>query len=175
MSETTTQPVVHPAAPAIPPEPQTFSIEYVRELREENKGWRLKAQSAETAKTAAELAAEAAKSKAMEDTVSVLSQAEQRVIRAELKAHAIKAGIVDVDGLKLIDTTGVKLNDAGDLEGAAELIEATKKAKPWLFSGHQTTSSTASAPPVAPPAEKHARDMTAAELNSLQRKLGIRF
>ena len=37
---------------------------------------------------------------------------EARVITAELKVEAVRAGMIDLDGLKLIDRTPLRLNDA---------------------------------------------------------------
>ena len=34
----------------------------------------------------------------------------ERLLRAELKAHAVRAGMVDLDGLKLLDTSALVLN-----------------------------------------------------------------
>ncbi len=99
---------------------------------------------------------------------------EQRVMRAELKAEAVRAGMVDLDGLKLVDLEGVKMNDAGEVEGAAMLMSRLKRAKPWLF-GHPNSSSSATPPPSAPPKQKLATEMTddewrAARAEMLRRK-----
>lgn len=156
-------------APAAPPEPETFSKDYVRELRAENKGWRLKAD--EHAKRAE--AAEAAAKKAAEDAQAAItettSKAEQRIIRAELKTVATKAGILDLDGLKLVDLSGIKLNDAGEVEGADALIEGLKKAKPYLF-GAPASSSTATPPSKDPPPPKKATEMTPEEYAAARRQ-----
>lgn len=139
---------------------ETFSREYVKELREENKGWRLKAQQLEKErddhKTAAEKAAQDADGKIKEAHTA----AEQRVIRAELKAEALKAGMVDLDGLKLADLSKIKINDAGEVEGAAELMDELKKAKPYLFGTTQNSSTPNTPPGSKPPAAKKATEMT---------------
>ena len=87
-----------------PPEPQSFSVDYVRELRAENKGYRLKHQEAEAklAKALADLevATKGAEERVTKAATEAQTAADQRVIRAELKAAAIKAGMVDLDGLK---------------------------------------------------------------------------
>lgn len=140
-----------------------FSREYVKELREENKGWRLKAQQLEKErddhKTAAEKAAQDAEGKIKEAHTA----AEQRVIRAELKAEALKAGMVDLDGLKLADLSKIKINDVGEVEGATELMEELKKAKPYLFGTTQNSSTPGTPPNPKPPTAKKATDMTAEE------------
>lgn len=142
-------------APAPAPEPETFSKDYVRELRAENKGWRLKASEYETlAKTTKETADAA--------VADATSKADQRIIRAELKTVAIKAGIIDLDGLKLVDLKDIKLNAEGEVEGADALIEALKTSKPYLF-GAPGSSSTHIPPAKDPPGVKKASDMTPEE------------
>ncbi len=89
----------------------------------------------------------------------VQRQTEARIVHAELKAEAVRAGIVDPDGLKLLDTTNVKLNSNGEVDGAGGLIADLKKAKPWLFGVH-SSSSTSAVPPAAPPTPKLATQMT---------------
>ena len=155
------------------PEPEVFSKEYVRELRHENAGYRLKAQEMERkaaeAAEAATKAQQAAEAKAAEREAA----ANARVIKAELKAHAIKAGIVDLDGLALADLSGVKFNDKGEIEGAEAAIEALKKSKPYLFA--QTTASTQQAPRGGDPKPKSARDLSPEEFKREMAARGIRI
>ena len=92
-----------------------------------------------------------------------LAEAEQeargRILRAELKVEAVRAGIVDLDGLKLLDLKKVELTSEGELTNAAELMAQLRRAKPWLFGG-TSSSSPASAPPAQPPRQKLATEMT---------------
>lgn len=90
-------------------------------------------------------------------------QAGARLIRAELKAEAIRVGIVDPDGLKLIDISALKLNEDGEFESAAKLISEFKQAKPWLFEAHRSSSSGSVAPRSSPPRQKLATEMTESE------------
>lgn len=85
-----------------------------------------------------------------------------RLIRAELKAEAVRAGMVDLDGLKLMDTANLKLNEGGEVEGASGLIKEFRKLKPWLF-GAPSSSSTAAAPPAQATEAKRATQMSHAE------------
>jgi len=126
--------------PAAPQEPKSFSAEYVRELREEAKSYRLRVQEAEAAKKAAEDAVTAAKTDAVTRVSAAEKAAQDRLLRAELKAAAIKAGITDLDGLKLADTSKLKLNDVGEIDGLDPFMEEFKKSKPYLFSGTGSTS-----------------------------------
>jgi hypothetical protein len=84
--------------------------------------------------------------------------AHERIVRAELKAEALRAGMVDLDGLKLLDTARVKLGENGEVEGAQALMRDLKRAKPWLFGG-ASSSSTAGAPPAQPPKPRLATEM----------------
>lgn len=92
--------------------------------------------------------------------VEVQRQTEARIVQAELKAEAVRAGIVDPDGLKLLDTSNAKLNKDGEVEGASALIAELKRAKPWLFGGLSSSSSSSLVPPAMPPRQKLATDMT---------------
>jgi hypothetical protein len=85
-----------------------------------------------------------------------------RLIRSELKAEAVRAGMIDLDGLKLLDPATVELGEDGEVKGGEAAMRNLKRAKPWLF-GLSSTSSTAAAPSAQPPAQKLAKDMTHAE------------
>ena len=82
-----------------------------------------------------------------------------RLVRAELKAVAVRAGMIDLDGLKLIDVDELKLDADGNVKGAGEVMRDLRRSKPWLFGG-ASTSSSASAPPAQPPRPKLATEMS---------------
>jgi hypothetical protein len=142
--------------------PETFSKDYVHELREENKATRLKLEAEATRAKAAEEQREKDRVDADAKVKATNSAADARVIRAELKALAVAAGMVDLDGLKLADLTTVKINKDGEVEGATELMEALKKAKPYLF-GAANTSTAQKPPPSDKPKPKLATQMTKEE------------
>jgi hypothetical protein len=93
-----------------------------------------------------------------------------RLIRAELKAVAVRAGMVDLDGLKLIDTADLKLDADGNVKGAGEVMRELRRAKPWLFGG-ASTSSSASPPPAQPPRPKLATEMNYDEWQAARAEL----
>lgn len=95
---------------------------------------------------------------------------EARLVRAELKAEAIRAGMVDLDGLKLIDQSRMKLSQSGDLEDAGTIMSRLRQAKPWLF-GAASSSSPATPPPAQPPRKKLATEMTDAEYRAARADL----
>ncbi len=93
-----------------------------------------------------------------------------RLVQSELKSHAVRAGMVDLDGLKLLDASKVKLTPAGEVEGADRLMTDLRRAKPWLF--HAANSSTpATPPPSTPPAAKRATTMTHDEWQAARAEL----
>jgi hypothetical protein len=86
-------------------------------------------------------------------------EARTRVLHAELKVEAIRAGIIDLDGLKLLDLNDVRLTPEGEPLNAAELMAQLRRTKPWLFGG-TSSSSQAIPPPAQPPRQKLATEMT---------------
>jgi hypothetical protein len=92
----------------------------------------------------------------------VQQRTEARLIRAELKTEAIRAGMIDLDGLKLIDPSQMKLGVDDEVEGASALMAHFKKIKPWLFGG-ASLSSTAQPPPSQTVRQKMANEMTTDE------------
>ena len=164
-------------------EPETFSREYVHELREENKATRLKLHAEETARKTAEDAAAAAgkattdaktaaETEAAAKIKEATSAADQRVIRAELKAVAVEAGMVDLDGLKLADLSTVKLDKDGEVVGAKEMMAALKKSKPYLFK--EPSSSKGDDPPKPDPGKpKKVSEMTDDERRADAKKRGL--
>lgn len=90
--------------------------------------------------------------------------------RAELKTLAVRAGMIDLDGLDFLDVASFRLNAKGELEQADRIMTDLRRAKPWLF--HTANSSTtAPAPPATPPVPKRATAMTHAEWQSARADL----
>lgn len=87
------------------------------------------------------------------------SSAQGRLVRAELKVEAVRAGIVDLDGLRLLEIADARVGENGEVENAAEMVAQLRSAKPWLFSAG-SSSSAASAPPAQPLRQKSATEMT---------------
>ena len=93
-----------------------------------------------------------------------------RLVRAELKAEAVRHGMVDLDGLKLLDPTSIQLDEAGEVTGAATVMRDFKRAKPWLFNPAGGISSSTATPPAAATV-KTAMKMTHAEWQSARADL----
>jgi hypothetical protein len=87
------------------------------------------------------------------------AQTREKLIHAELKTEALRAGMVDLDGLKLVDAATVTLDESGAVTGAVALLRDLRRAKPWLF-GAANSSSTAGTPPAQPPQAKLATQMS---------------
>lgn len=85
-----------------------------------------------------------------------------RIMKAQLDGAAIRAGMVDLDGLKLLDTSTAKVNEWGEIERVDEIMAEMKRAKPWLFRG-PSSSSQANPPPAEPARTKLATKMTPEE------------
>lgn len=148
-----------PVTPATPskPEAESFSREYVSELRQESANWRTKAQELERLAKEAEEAANKKVSESEAKINEAVNAANARIVRSELKAFAIEAGMIDLDVLKLVDLSGVKLLDNGEVEGAKELIEKLKETKPHFFKEYKSTTHP-SDPPKAK--EQDTKDVT---------------
>lgn len=85
-----------------------------------------------------------------------------KLLQAELRTAAARAGMIDLDGIKLVDMSGLSVNEAGELAEAPETMARLKQAKPWLF-GRGSSSSPAIAPRATPPKPKTAMEMTVDE------------
>jgi hypothetical protein len=69
------------------------------------------------------------------------------LLQSELKAEAVRAGMVDLDGLKLLTPGGVYIDDDGLVIGARTVIAELRHNKPWLF--HALSSSNSASVPVS--------------------------
>jgi hypothetical protein len=125
----------------------------------------------ETPNVADDLAALRAENAALQDRLREAGKAaHDQLIRAELKAEALRAGMVDLDGLKLLPPDTVTCDENGTVLGADTAMAQLKNAKPWLFHTGNSSSS-AQAPPSAPTRPKLATDMTLAEWRSARADL----
>ena len=88
--------------------------------------------------------------------------ANRRIAMAEMKVEAVRAGMVDLDGLTFLNLTEVPLDGDGHVAGKTALLHQLKQAKPWLFGG-PSSSSMSKVPPSQPPRHKLATEMTDAE------------
>jgi hypothetical protein len=129
--------------------------EHARELRRENASLREKAKVVDEAAAQAKIDeavkkavdAQKAETKAILDAEREASN--RRIINAEVKAVAVSLGLQDVDAIKLVDTSTLKVDEAtGDVTGVSDLLAAFKTAKPYLFK--EPPASTTNPNPVPP-------------------------
>jgi hypothetical protein len=92
------------------------------------------------------------------------TQSAARLRQAELKAEAMRAGIIDLDGLRLLDPV-----TQGEAEPAL-VIAKLRREKPWLFSP-ASSSSAASPPQAAPMKRKLATEMSIEEWRAARAEL----
>jgi hypothetical protein len=130
---------------------KTYDEAYVTKLRQEAAANRVKAKEAEsklanlpqetTAKILKALGLEPDPNKNYEQQLAdankkaqeAEAKANERLIKAEVKSIAVELKLVDADAAyALMDRTAVKINDAGEVEGVKEALEALTKAKPYL-------------------------------------------
>lgn len=155
--------------------------EHARELRRENAALRERTKQVDEA--AAQAKIDDAVKKAVDEQAAKtegLLKAEReasdkRTIASEVRLAATRLGIVDLDGLKLADTTSLKVDPAtGEVAGVDELLTAFKTARPYLFKEAPAGSSHPGAAPKPAPANKFdARKATPAEIDAEAKRLGI--
>lgn len=152
-----------------------FSLEYVQELRAENAKYRTSAKEAREQLEAAQNEAKKKGEEADQKVQAAEKAANARIIRAELKAVAIKAGMVDLDGLKLADLSSVVLGEDGEVTGAEDLMAKLKEAKPYLFAepSKSTTNTEVKVPPKKDPEKFSATKATPEELKAKAKELGL--
>jgi hypothetical protein len=93
-----------------------------------------------------------------------------RLREAELKAEAVRAGIVDLDGLKLLDANAVVARAGEAQEDVTHVIAKLRRDKPWLFAA-ASSSSTATVPQAAPIKRKLATEMSVEEWRAARAEL----
>lgn len=96
-------------------------------------------------------------------------QATIRLRETELKSEALRAGIVDLDGLRLLEPS-VLSNRTSEAFDAAELITKLRRDKPWLF-GSTSSSSAMAAPAAVQVRRRLATEMTVEEWRAARAEL----
>jgi hypothetical protein len=97
--------------------------------------------------------------KESEEISKLRNEFQSRLVVANLKTEAVRAGMVDLDGLRLIDISAVRLGNDDKVIGGRKLMDDLRRTKPWLF-GVASSSSAAVAPASQPVRQKTALEMT---------------
>ena len=92
-----------------------------------------------------------------------------RLLQAELRAEAARAGMVDLDGVKMVDLAKVVLDEAGGLRDGVGVMAALRAAKPYLFG--RSSSSAAPLPKAEPPKVRTAMEMSVEEWRAARAEL----
>ncbi len=93
------------------------------------------------------------------ELLDMSTAARERLVHAELRVEAVRAGMIDLDGLKLADLAQVSVGEDGEVHGGAALMDRLRGEKPWLFA-RASSSSTASPPPGAVVRQRLATEMS---------------
>lgn len=137
--------------------------DYEKKLRREVVRYREQARIAQTERESATASA----ARERDDAIAAIREdARSRVLQAELKTHAIRSGIVDLDGLRLADVGALSINEAGEVQGAEEVIATLRDRKPYLFASDRsgvatgTTAQLQQRPSPAQPSTVDARHLS---------------
>ena len=84
---------------------------------------------------------------------------QSRLIAANLRTEAVQAGMIDLDGLKLVNFSDAQLGPDDKVVGSRQLMDELRRQKPWLF-GAASSSSAAATPASQPVRRKSALEMT---------------
>lgn len=94
-----------------------------------------------------------------DEITNIRNEFQSRLIAANLRTEAVKAGMVDLDGLKLIDLSAVRLGENDTVVGGREIMDDLRRSKPWLF-GAASSSSVSAVPASQPVRQKTALEMS---------------
>jgi chromosome segregation ATPase len=83
-----------------------------------------------------------------------LSAADKRYVRAEVRAAAIKAGIIDADDVDSMDLSDLRIDEDGNVTGVDTLMAAHKERKPHWFKAEKSTDEKPEKKVVVTPARK---------------------
>ncbi len=100
-----------------------------------------------------------------DEIAKLRSEFQSRLVVANLRTEAVRAGMVDLDGLRLIDLSTIRLGIDDKVIGGRKLMDDLRRTKPWLFAA-KSSSSAAVAPSSQPVRQKTALEMTDEEYAS---------
>ena len=164
--------------PAVKP-PETFSAQYVAELRAENE--RLRKENSDVQKTVEDHkkliddGKKAAKDAVDAETVKWKTQIKHDRITSELVREGFASeNMAALVAGKLASEAKIDWDEKGGLSNLKEGIEAFKKAEPSLFLAQGATTRSPAVPGQAPAAPRDMRNAKPEEVNARLRELGVR-
>lgn len=108
-----------------------------------------------------------------DEVTKLRNQFQARLVAANLRTEAVRAGMVDLDGLKLVDLSAVRIGDDDKIVDGRKLMDELRRNKPWLFNA-PSSSSGASVPASNPVRQKSVLEMTDEEY-AVARKIVTKF
>lgn len=125
----------------------------IHELREEAKNFRLKNKATKSEfdlyknETEEKIKALIVEKEKLTSEINKLNTYERKIVESELKTQAVLAGIKDVDLIRLIDISELKLSEDGkvDSEALSNAVSSLKESKPFLFGDEKKSSTSTNA------------------------------
>ena len=167
-----------PASPAVKP-PETFSAQYVTELRAENERLRKTVSESQSSSDDLKKAIEAEKKASKEAIDSERASHRTKLTLREIQSALVSNGFLDKDiatllAPKVAEEAKLSMDDKETIPGLTEAVEALKKSKPELFRSMQGTSAGQVAKPApGQSAPVDAMKLSADEFSALMSGMGI--
>ena len=93
------------------------------------------------------------------------TRARERISQEQLKVAGLRAGMIDLDGIRLIDLPQSAIDSDGNVQDPDRIIGELKLKKPWLFSA-SSSSPMLSVPTAQMIVQKLATEMSDEEYRS---------
>ena len=144
-------------------EPKAFDADYVRELREEAKRYRL-----EKKKLAEKLAEmEQQVQQAQQEREKFQAQMRELRARTAVLTTAARMGVVDPEAAwRLLDAEALEVGEDGQPQGVEEALRALVKEKPYLLGGKTSAANPASGRKGGRLTREEIEKMTPEEINA---------
>ena len=160
--------------------PETFSAQYVAELRAENERLRKSALEVQAQGDEMKKALEDAKKASKEAVEAERNAFRQKLMLREIQSALVSEGFLDKDiasllAPKVAEEAKLSLDEKESVVGLKEAIDGLKKNKPELFRSMQSTSpaATGAKPAASGPATVDAMKLSDAEFKAMLSGMGI--
>ena len=160
--------------------PETFSAQYVAELRAENERLRKSALEVQAQGDEMKKAIEDARKASKEAVEAERNAYRQKLMLREIQSALVSEGFLDKDiasllAPKVAEEAKLSLDEKESVVGLKEAIDGLKKNKPELFRSMQSTSpaATGAKPAASGPATVDAMKLSDAEFKTMLSGMGI--